>query len=88
MKIRVVCSKAGRDKEKLMAVVGETEQGMLLCDGKERPLERPKLKNKKHVTTTNYELEKKDLNSNKSLRKALYEISNHSKEELICQKKI
>ncbi len=88
MKIRVVCSKAGRDKEKLMAVVGEDPQGMLLCDGKERPLDRPKRKSVKHVALTNYELEEKDLNSNKSLRKALYKISNYSKEELICQKKI
>ena len=76
--IRVVCSRAGRDKEKLMAVVGEDSQSMLLCDGKERPIERPQRKNKKHVSLTNYEIEEKDLLSNRALRKALWEHSKHS----------
>ncbi|MBR3593220.1 MAG: KOW domain-containing RNA-binding protein [Clostridia bacterium] len=88
MNIRVVFSKAGRDKGKLMAVVNETEESMLLCDGKERRLEHPKAKNKKHVAFTNYEIKREDLNSNRSLRKALHECSKNSEEELICQKKI
>ena len=71
MMLRVVCSKAGRDKGKLMALVDETEQGLLLCDGKERPIEKPKLKNPKHVAFTNYEIERESLNSNKALRRAL-----------------
>nr|MBQ4319742.1 KOW domain-containing RNA-binding protein [Clostridia bacterium] len=90
MKIRVAYSKAGRDKGKLLAVVDETPQGMLLCDGKERPIERPKLKNPKHLAITNYELERSDLNSNRSLRRALAVLSadDNFSEELICQKKI
>ena len=88
MNIRVVFSKAGRDKGKLMAVVNETEESMLLCDGKERRLEHPKCKNKKHVALTNYEIKREDLHSNRSLRKALHECSKNSEEELICQKKI
>ena len=90
MKIRVVYSKSGRDKGRLLALIGETEQGMLLCDGKYRPLERPKLKNPKHLTITNYELESEDLRSNKALKKALAILSAQDKfrEELICQKKI
>ncbi len=88
MKNRVVSVKAGRDKGKLMAVISETEKSMLLCDGKERPLERPKLKNKKHIAPTDYEIKMEDLRSNRSLRKALHECSKHSEEELICQKKI
>ncbi len=71
MMLRVVCSKAGRDKGKLMALVDETEQGLLLCDGKERPIEKPKLKNPKHVAFTNYEITRESLNSNKALRRAL-----------------
>lgn len=86
--IRVVCSKAGRDMGRLMAVVGEDAQGMLLCDGKERPIERPKRKSRKHISLTNYEIEEKDLLSNRALRKALWKHSNYSEEELICQKKI
>ena len=88
MNIRVVFVKAGRDKGKLMAAVGETEKSMLLCDGKERPLERPKQKNLKHIATTNYEIKAEDLRSNRALRKALFECSKISEEELICQKKI
>ena len=86
--IRVVCSRAGRDKGKLMAVIGEDARSMLLCDGKERPIDKPKRKNKKHVSLTNYEIKEKDLLSNRALRKALWEHSKHSQEELICQKKI
>ena len=69
--LRVVYSKAGRDKGKLMALVDETKQGLLLCDGKERPIEKPKLKNPKHVAFTNYEIKRESLNSNKALRRAL-----------------
>lgn len=90
MIIRVVYSKAGRDKGKLMVVVGETERGMLLCDGKERPLERPKCKSEKHIAFTNYELESDVLISNRALRKALAKLGakDNFREELICQKKI
>ena len=88
--ISVVYSKAGRDKGKFMALIRETEKGVLLCDGKERPIESPKLKNKKHVVFTNYELESECLRSNKALRKALAILSDQDNflEELICQKKI
>ena len=78
MEISVVFVKAGRDKGKLMAVVSETEKSMLLCDGKERPIERPKQKNKKHIAPTNYEIKREDLRSNRSLRKALHECGNYS----------
>lgn len=90
MKIRVAYSKAGRDKGAFMAIVGQTPQGILLCDGKHRPLSRPKLKNPKHLAITNYELEGESLRSDKALRKALAILSADAilSEELICQKKI
>ena len=90
MKIRVVYAKSGRDRGRLLAVVGETEQGMLLCDGKYRPISRPKLKNPKHLIVTNYEIESENLRSDKALRKALAILSDQDnfREELICQKKI
>jgi len=75
MEYRVVLSKAGRDKGRLLAVTGETETELLLCDGKERPLERPKSKNRKHVSFTHYVLEENQLSTNKSLRKALAMLS-------------
>ena len=68
---RIVCSKAGRDKGLFLAVVGVEGKILLCCDGKERPLERPKHKNIKHVALTKENLSKEQLISNKSLRKAL-----------------
>lgn len=68
---RIVCSKAGRDKGSFMVVVGESVDGLYVCDGKERPLERPKLKNPKHLALTNMILKKEQFSSNKSLRKTL-----------------
>ncbi len=68
---RIVCSKAGRDKGYFMVVVDCKENLVFVCDGKERPLERPKCKNKKHLQFTNTVLSEKSYNTNKSLRKAL-----------------
>ena len=38
----VVISKAGRDKGRALAVVGQADGYVLVADGKERPLSRPK----------------------------------------------
>ena len=68
----VVMSTAGRDKGYLLCVVGEEDGYVLLCDGKERPLERPKRKNPRHI-----ELLAQlppitwELRGNQALRKAL-----------------
>ena len=67
----VVRSKAGRDKNKLMAVTGIQGNKLLLCDGKERKLEKPKLKNPLHVAVTNTVLESSSMATNRSLKKAL-----------------
>lgn len=45
----VVCSKAGRDEGTFLVVVGIEGGYPLLCDGKQRPLERPKRKNPLHL---------------------------------------
>ena len=68
---RIVCSKSGRDKGYFMVVVSGKDGYLLVCDGKERPLERPKRKNPKHLSLTNTVLEKDSYKTNKSLRKAL-----------------
>lgn len=67
----VVRSEAGRDKYKLMAVVGTDSGMLLLCDGKERKLESPKRKNLRHTTPTRSVLKNSDMATNRSLRKAL-----------------
>lgn len=68
---KVVLSKAGRDKDSLLVIMGEENGFYLLCDGKERPIERPKKKNVRHIAFTNYSLNSEDTLSNKSLRSAL-----------------
>ena len=68
---RIVCSKAGRDKGKFMVVVGSDKNCLLVCDGKERPLSRPKKKNVKHLAATNSILDENQFKTNKSLRRTL-----------------
>ncbi|MBO4894691.1 MAG: KOW domain-containing RNA-binding protein [Clostridia bacterium] len=72
---RVVVSLAGRDKGRLLAVTGVSEKGVLVCDGKERPVERPKLKNVKHLRALDIRLEEEKLATNRALRKALAQVS-------------
>ena len=69
----VVRSKAGRDKDKLMAVIGTDGKALLLCDGKERRLEKPKRKNPLHVSPTKTVLDDSAMATNRSLRRALAE---------------
>ena len=45
----VVKATAGRDREKLFYVIGVDGQLLLLANGKDRPLDRPKRKKRKHV---------------------------------------
>ena len=45
----VVKATAGRDQDKLFYVIGEENDLLLLANGKDRPLDRPKRKKRKHV---------------------------------------
>ena len=71
----VVRSSAGRDKGKLLAVVKSEQKKVLVCDGKERPVERPKSKNIRHVEATQASLTQAELSTNRALRKALGRLS-------------
>ena len=68
----IVRSTAGRDSGKLMLVLECTQNGVLVCDGKERPLERPKLKNTRHIELVGdgHDVLKAAV-GNKALRRAL-----------------
>ena len=67
----VVRSLAGRDSGYLLAVIAADEKRVLVCDGKERPLDRPKSKNIRHIMPVNRVLGESDLRSNRALKKAL-----------------
>ena len=81
---QIVCSKSGRDKGYFMVVVSEENGIYFVCDGKERPLERPKKKNAKHLVFTEIILCNNDYITNRQLRKALavFRDSAKQKEEL------
>lgn len=68
---RIVCSKSGRDKGSFLAVVKDDGRYLYVCDGKERPLAKPKRKNPKHLAATNTVLEENSYKTDQSLRRAL-----------------
>ena len=66
---------AGRDKGKYFAVISVTDKGsLLICDGKNRRVEKPKVKNPKHVKNLGYSLEliKNKLNNSFFLAKIIF----------------
>ena len=73
----VVISRAGRDKGSHLAVTGFLEDRVLVCDGGERPLERPKAKNLKHIAVTCRKLSEYDMAANSRLRRALKDTEAH-----------
>ncbi len=48
-----VTSKAGHDKDRLYVIVAEEGEFVSLCDGRLKPLERPKKKRRKHIQLIN-----------------------------------
>ena len=76
----VVISRAGRDKGRLLAVVGYEDGFVLTADGRERPLARPKKKNPKHLALTNMRTRVSGV-SDKALRRALRELSAEGEKE-------
>ena len=67
----VVRSSAGRDKGRLLAVMQASEKLVAVCDGKERPLDRPKSKNIRHVEHVGASLSEAEMSTNRKLKKAL-----------------
>ena len=47
----LVISTAGRDKDELFYVIAEEGEFLFLANGKDRPLDRPKRKKRKHIQT-------------------------------------
>ncbi len=67
----VVKSLAGRDKGRLLAVMQSENGSVLVCDGKERPIDRPKSKNIRHIECVGLSVTENDMRTNKALKKAL-----------------
>ena len=62
----VVYALRGRDRGKAMCVVDTCETRVFVCDGKERPLLKPKAKNPKHLQKTAAQMQ-----SNRAIKQAL-----------------
>ena len=69
----VVKSKAGRDEDSFMIVLEDLGKYSLVCDGKKRPLERPKQKNNIHLAETKTVICNESLLTNKQIKRALRE---------------
>ncbi len=67
----VVIPRAGRDRGRPQAVVGVRDGLVLTADGGRRTLSRPKGRNPKHVQRTALRLSETELQSDRSLRRAL-----------------
>ena len=67
----VVYSLAGHDKGDFQVIVEFDDKYAKVCDGKYRPLERPKKKKLIHIKITNTVLNENSLKTNKSIRVAL-----------------
>ncbi len=72
---QVVVSKAGHDKGDLLLALGLKGNRILVCDGRQRKLEKPKEKNPKHLVFTSLVLKPEEYASNHRLRKALFHLS-------------
>ena len=66
----VVISSAGHDCGNLFVVSGADERYVYVADGKERKLDSPKRKNRRHIRVTD-DIIPADSMSDKKLRKAL-----------------
>lgn len=67
----VVKSKAGHDTGLFLVVLACEGRELLLCDGKTRPLERPKRKNVRHVAATAHTVPDHAMETNREIRKSL-----------------
>ena len=67
----VVRSSAGRDKGRLLVIMQVSGKLVTVCDGKERPVDRPKSKNIRHVEYVGASIKEDETATNRKLRKAL-----------------
>ncbi len=68
---QVVRSIAGHDKGGFLTVLEVSPPVALVCDGKRRPLERPKRKKLFHLAPTTATLPEEALKTNRQIRAAL-----------------
>ena len=74
----VVRSKAGRDGDSFLVVLDVLNGFVLVADGKQRPIERPKRKSIKHIVITQQLVTEEQLQTNRSIRHVLSDLKSHT----------
>ncbi len=77
---KIVCSLSGHDKGIFSIVIGQSEDCLLICDGKHHKLLNPKRKKLKHLCFTEYSVSE-ELLTDKQIRKAIYRCLGKYKED-------
>lgn len=72
----IVKSLKGHDKGDLLMIADFDEKRVLLADGKQRKLAKPKSKNLKHIEPTKLEVDINAVDTDRKLRKTLNKIAN------------
>ena len=72
----IVKSLKGHDKGDLLMIADFDEKRVLLSDGKQRKLMKPKSKNLKHIEITGFEVDINAVDTDRKLRKTLNKIAN------------
>ena len=93
MDIKLAVSRSGHDKDSIYVIVKEEANMVYLADGKLKPLEKPKKKNRKHIQIMKQlpkeitEVFTQESFRNEEIKKAiqLYQKSMEYQEETICE---
>lgn len=96
MDIKLAVSRSGHDKDSLYVIIKEEANLVYLADGKLKPLEKPKKKNRKHIQIIkNLPKEITEVFTqqdfrNEEIKRAikLYQKKNWFQEEIRCQKQM
>jgi ribosomal protein L14E/L6E/L27E len=67
----VVRSTAGHDKGGFFVILAVEGGSAVICDGRRRPLQKAKRKNKIHLRPTNTVLPEQSMETNRAIRRAL-----------------
>lgn len=77
----VVISRAGHDKGDLLYAVRTQPDEVWVCDGRQRPLSRPKKKNPKHLIPTALKISAEETQTDRRLRKALFRLKSETQNQ-------
>ncbi len=77
----LVRSKAGHDKGDLLYVVKLEKNTVWVSDGRQRPLEKPKKKNPKHLSPTSLTVSDEEVQTDRGLRKTLFRLKSETQNQ-------